>query len=334
MLHLPMVHMTLSLSPAFISIIRFTSLCVIGSLISMTYLTITAKADDSKSTSLHSTAQLAGLIADANLQRCLENIAFDNHWTEAEQISGRIACKKQGISSLAGIEALTNITSLDISANYISDISPLGKLQRLEVLKMSFNTVSDLRPLLTLKQLKILNIDNNMVTDISALKNLYQLKKLSLQNNLISDVSALSALSELQHLNLAINNITDISALAHLGDLQYLSLLNNDVTDIRALENLSNLQGLHLGGNKIRNLNSLTNLVKLSNLNLSSNGLHSGHSAAIEALAALPVIQHVDLSANQQLSCSALNHLISELKTLNAAVLPEVARDGESCSAP
>jgi len=318
------------------SFIRLGIFWFFGSLVSIFCLAFTVEADDQKKSSLHSTfsaSQLA-FFEDPNLQRCVVQIAETNHWTRAEQISGRIDCRKHGISLLSGIEALANITSLDLSINYISDISPLSKLQKLEVLKLSFNTVADLRPLLTLKQLKILDIGHNMVNDITALANLYRLNNLNLQNNLITDVTALKSLTEMQFLNLAVNNITNINALAQLVNLQYLSLLYNEVTDIHALENLTNLQGLNLGGNKIRNADSIANLIRLSNLNLSDNGLHSGHSTIIGALATLPALQHLDLTKNRRLSCTVLNHLISELNTLNTVVFPPVAQNGDTCSAP
>lgn len=314
--------------------VRFCGLCLFGSLISVLCMAFTVEADDDKKTLLHSNSLLSGLFSDSHLQQCVEKIAAKNHWILAEQISGRVNCSKHGISDLTGIEALTNVTSLDLSINYLSNISPLSKLQRLEILKLSFNTIADLQPLLTLKQLKILTVDNNMVTDISALANLYQLENLSLQNNLITDIAPLKGLTELQHLNLAVNNISDISSLANLRKLHYLSLLNNDVTDIGDLQSLTDLQGLHLGGNKIRNADSIANLIRLSNLNLSNNRLDSSHSGMIAAVASLPAIQHVDLSANEKLSCSVLNHLIAQLNTLTTVVLPVVAQEGETCSAP
>jgi internalin A len=316
-----------------VSIMRYCAVCCLGYFFS-TMCLVSAEADDNKKTIPNSSLQFSGLFADPHLQQCIENTAAANHWTQIEQISGRIDCRKHSISNLSGMEALTNVTSLDLSVNYISDITPLSKLQALETLKLSFNTVADLRPLETLTQLKILNMDNNMVSNITALKHLYRLTNLSLQNNLVTNISPLEGLTALQYLNLAVNTISDISALAHLDHLRYLSLLNNEVADISVLENLTSLQGLHLGGNKIRSADSVTNLISLSNLNLSNNGLNARHSPSIEALASLPAILHVDLSSNEHLSCTTLNHLISELNTLSTIVAPAVARDGETCSYP
>ena len=329
-----LIHIQARISPSLVSISRLSTLFLLSSFFCILPISFADEAGDNKKASLHSTTQLSSLFIDPNLQQCIEQIATASHWTQAEQISGRIDCKKQHISNLSGIEALVNITSLDISINQISDISPLSTLQRLEILKLSFNTIAELRPLMTLKQLKILNIDNNMLTDITALANLYQLRNLSLRNNLISDIHALKGLTALRHLNLAVNNITDITALANLSNMEYLSLLNNDVTDISILENLSNLQGLHLGGNHIDHVASIAGLMKLSNLNLSDNGLDSRHSTEVAALATVPSLQHIDLSANKQLSCTALSHLVSELNTVNTIVVPAITQPGDTCNNP
>lgn len=279
-------------------------------------------------------SELSGLLADANLQRCVDEIAIINGWTSPRQFTGRVDCNKREIKSLAGVEAFSNIISLDLSINFISDISPLANLQKLEVLKLNFNTVSDLRPIASLQRLKILTIGNNMVEGISPIAGLYRLQNLSLQNNLIRDISAIKTLTMLENLNLAVNSITDISALAHLTNLKYLSLLENDVTDVSALENLSGLRGLNLRGNKIKKIDNIANLTKLSNINLSNNHIEARASTGILALATLPDLQHVNLSGNEQISCAALYDLIAELTAADKIVVPASAQPGTSCGGP
>ena len=299
---------------------------------SLAFATDTITESDTTEIATNPSSPLAGSFSDTNLQRCIDRIAAANGWTQADQITGRVDCKKHSISKLDGIEALSNVTSLDISINYISAIGPLAKLQKLEVLKLSFNTVADLRPLASLNQLTILNFANNMVTDITPLANLHQLKNLSLQNNLITDIRSLQGLTALENLNLAVNSVDNISALVHLEKLKFLSLLNNDVTDIAGLEKLTNLQGLNLRGNKIKNIENVTNLLKLSNLNLSDNGIEPGHVDSVTALGTLPQLQHVNLSGNLQISCVALSNLIAEFSSANKIVVPATAQHGITCS--
>lgn len=291
-------------------------------------------SDSRTDANLNVVSELSGLLADADLQRCMDEIAIINGWTGPRQFTGRVDCKKRNIKSLAGIEAFSNITSLDLSINFLSDIAPVAKLQKLEVLKLGFNTVSDLRPLASLQHLKILSIGNNMVTDISPIAGLYRLQNLSLQNNLIHDISAITALTTLENLNLAVNSISDISALAQLTNLKYLSLLENNVSDVSALESLSGLRGLNLRGNKIKNIDNFTNLIKLSNINLSDNHIEARASGGVLALATLPELQHVNLSGNKQISCAALYDLIAEMKAANKIVVPATAQQGNSCSSP
>lgn len=75
---------------------------------------------------------------------------------------------------------LTNLENLNLTANELTDISPLAELAALEnltYLSISANSVSDLSPLVALKGLTTLNIESGGITDISPLAELTALKR-------------------------------------------------------------------------------------------------------------------------------------------------------------
>ena len=60
------------------------------------------------------------VMADPQLQNCLQQQASANGWQYAEQVV-QLNCAQRGITYLAGVEMLTNLTELDLSANALMD---------------------------------------------------------------------------------------------------------------------------------------------------------------------------------------------------------------------
>ena len=197
------------------------------------------------------------------------------------------------IRDLTGLEKATNLTSLDLGANAISNISALSGLTNLTTLKLGMNitapvgpggsfpylssgsgspafsnSVSDLTPLSRLTKLTTLDLRLNAVRDISALSGLTKLTTLYLGNYGL-DISAWEqdALSE-RYDPATFNVISNISALSGLTKLTTLDLTQcGSFTDMSALSRLTKLTHLYLGKNgtfsDISALSGLTNLKML-----------------------------------------------------------------------
>ncbi|MEG4360589.1 leucine-rich repeat domain-containing protein, partial [Microcoleus sp. C2C6] len=114
-------------------------------------------------------------------------------------------------------------------------ISFLGSLTNLTTLNLNNNQITDISFLGSLTNLTTLNLNNNQITDISFLGLLTNLTTLYLNFNQITDISALRKLTNLTTLDLNFNQITDISALRKLTNLTKLDLYDNQITDIRVL---------------------------------------------------------------------------------------------------
>jgi len=102
--------------------------------------------------------------------------------TEALSSSGR---------STEQFPGLSNLPSLRLDSNWISDISPLAGLTNLKGLGLSWNQISDITPLEGLTNLKGLGLHSNQIGDISPLAGLTSLTGLHLGSNQISDIKPL-----------------------------------------------------------------------------------------------------------------------------------------------
>ncbi|MEI6138260.1 MAG: leucine-rich repeat domain-containing protein [Mariniphaga sp.] len=86
---------------------------------------------------------------------------------------------------------LNYLTSLNLSDNKISDITPLSGLRTLKILNLIGNNISDISSLKELNNIQDLNLNHNQIIDISPLRNLTNIVSLSLADNQISDISPL-----------------------------------------------------------------------------------------------------------------------------------------------
>ncbi len=74
----------------------------------------------------------------------------------------------QKLTSIEGLQYLTQITNLNLRHNRITDITPLHALQQLQQLNISYNSISDIAPLGTMANLHLLSVDNNLLTTLSS----------------------------------------------------------------------------------------------------------------------------------------------------------------------
>ncbi|MEG4105266.1 leucine-rich repeat domain-containing protein, partial [Microcoleus sp. S13_C5] len=156
--------------------------------------------------------------------------------------------------------SLTNLTTLNLDWNKISDISFLGSLTNLTTLNLDWNKISDISFLGSLTNLTTLNLMKNQISDISFLDSLTNLTELLLNYNQISDISSVGSLTNLTTLDLSRNKITEINALRSLTNLTKLDLRFNQITEINALRSLTNLTKLDLRANRIIDISVLGEL--------------------------------------------------------------------------
>ncbi len=129
--------------------------------------------------------------------------------------------------------------ALDLSDKGLMKIpKALSELRYLTSLDLSGNEISDVSPLQVLNSLTFLNLGNNKIRDFSHLENLINLNTLALNNNKIEDIGFLEKLISLKGLALDGNHIEDIRPLENLSQLTYLGISDNLIKNIYPLLNL------------------------------------------------------------------------------------------------
>ena len=278
---------------------------------------------------------LAGLFPDAALQACIDNYAAANGFTTTDQITTLgTYCQSTSptkIVSLDGMEKLTNLVSLDLAGNAISNILPLAGLTQLTTLHLQYNKLSVFSDLASLTNLTELSIGFNIfteTTDLSALSYLTKLQFLYLSNinniigvnspGLTSDatnntLAPISALSGLQYLDLRGNQITSLGFLSNLTGLTYLILEANPLSSLTELGGLVNLNTLDLRSAQVIDISPLSSLSMLYNLDLAFNSLIDPtiFTSTFSPPNSFNQLTNLDISSTGLTDLSALSNLTS-----------------------
>lgn len=186
---------------------------------------------------------------DKNLEKLVRSIIKEPtkvlYRTDVLKVT-RLDLEYSNVTNLSGLENLTNLKYINLSACYVSDLSQLKGLTKLTELNLWLNNVKDITPIKGLINLQKLSMSQIHLKDISVIKNLTNLRYLCLAGNEIEDISAVGNLTKLETLILPGNKISDISPIENLINLQKLQLQDNIISDVSPLYGLSNLKELYI----------------------------------------------------------------------------------------
>ncbi|CAL6020579.1 leucine-rich_repeat domain-containing protein [Hexamita inflata] len=139
-----------------------------------------------------------GIIGINNLNLGQSDFLFD------QSISNKI-------KTINFISNFINVTVMDLSCNWIADVSPLQPLKHLKNLNLYSNIIQDATPLQILTGLTILNLSFNKIEDIHFIQYLTNLQKLDLNQNLILSVRPLKNLKKLVVVQVRNNYVFDMN---------------------------------------------------------------------------------------------------------------------------
>ncbi|UHP10447.1 leucine-rich repeat domain-containing protein [Listeria marthii] len=197
------------------------------------------------------------------------NVTAEVTQTDLDGIT-HLSADAAGITTIEGMQYLTNLSELELKDNQITDLSPLTNLTKITELGLSGNPLRDVSALAGLKNLKTMNLIYTDITDVTPLAGLSNLQVLNLDINQITDISSLAGLSNLQFLSLGYTQVSDLTPLANLTKLTTLNARNNKVSDISPLASLSNLTEVYLEDNQISDVSPLANIPNLSIVTLTN----------------------------------------------------------------
>ncbi|XP_066529330.1 leucine-rich repeat-containing protein 23 [Hoplias malabaricus] len=229
----------------------------------------------------------------------------------------------QGLSLLChtGNGLAHAFAKLDLKDRCLTDIVLLSSFVHLRFLDISSNYLTDLSPLAALTQLLWLKGDSNQLQGFRGqpLGQLTYLQWLSLAVNRLCDTEGLGG-PALESLNLIGNGILRVSGLEYhrLTNLVTLELRGNCLETTDGIY-LPNLRHLYLAQNRIKKLEGLEKLERLTTLHLRDNQLETldGISSCMNSL------QYLNIRGNLVVSQQALQSLIGVAPTLRVLVIAE-----------
>ena len=168
-----------------------------------------------------------------------------------------LKARGKGIVNLTGLEAATNLDTLDLEGNSITKVDSLAGLTGLEYLNLKRNDVANLEPLAGLRNLNTLNLENNLIpaAGYPHLANLTKLRWLTIGGHRNVDIgnpgieTLVAGMPDLEGLKLNHMGLTDIAFLEDLPKLSYINIRSNQITNFKPLVCLKNLVRMHVGNN-------------------------------------------------------------------------------------
>jgi len=197
------------------------------------------------------------------------------------------------IADIEELKTLTDITSLNLIQNYITEIKGLEEFTYLRELVLNMNEIEEIKNLEHLRHLRYLSLSGNHISKIKGLKNLTKLEFLFLGDNQIAKIEGLEHLRKLKVLSLWDNKINIIEGLENLTNLRQLALGGNQISEIKGLDNLKNLRILILNSNRISEIKEIENLTHLKGLYFYNNNIREIHD-----FPDLPELQEISLRMN------------------------------------
>ncbi len=147
------------------------------------------------------------------------------------------------IQKINALRYFTNLKTLDLSWNNITNLSPLAGMTHLEALYLNGNgSITNFEPLAGLLEMKdfmyvgALNIDDG---NVGFLKDMAMMELLWISDaSRLTDISAVSGFPNLFRLNLQGCGVRDISPVAGLKNLKELTLEGNPISDFSPLKDI------------------------------------------------------------------------------------------------
>lgn len=188
------------------------------------------------------------------------------------------------ISNLTGLETAKNLISLDLSGAYLFDyvgnlravdFTPLAYLSNLTTLDLSYNFLTNYSLPEGLSNLTTLDLSENSLTTLTLPEGLNSLTTLDLSYNWLrlTNYTLPEGLSNLTTLHLDHNRLRSLSLPASLANLTWLNLEKNLLTEFPHIGNPSRLTILDLAQNQLEVVTLPEGFDSLASLRLVSNPL-------------------------------------------------------------
>ncbi len=220
------------------------------------------------------------------------------------------------LPSLAGIERLRGLRSLDVSMNLLTSINELGQLSRLRYLRLANNQLTNIEPVSRLVHLQMLDIKSNRVSYLPDLTPLTRLHSISLSDNALRQInfdrlSKVGSLARIKELWLDGNRLASLVGIGAFRHLEALRLDNNQLESLAGIDELRRLKTLYVSHNRLRGLDPVYRVASLETLWVTDNRI-----SRFSALRLPPRISSIYVCRNPIDSLSGLARLLIPLRKL------------------
>lgn len=185
-------------------------------------------------------------------------------------------------AQIANLRHMKNLKYLDLSDNYITDLSCLDGLTELEYLYFNNNNVSDIKFARSMNKLKKISGENNSVSDISVLEGKNDLEEVFFGDNYVTDISPLAGCDKLKKAGFNEAQIGNVDALAGKRELEMVCLAGCHLKSIEPFRGNDKLEYVYLGRNDLTDLSPLAGC-NIKEFYIDNNRL-SGHTDTFKGI--------------------------------------------------
>ena len=164
--------------------------------------------------------------------------------------------------SLPSMANLTQLVSLDLKRNQLTDLPELKANKQLEYLVAHTNQLISLPSLDSLHKLQLLNVAVNQLQSLPSLDSLNQLKEIVAWANQLEELPSLLFCDSLQELDVSKNKLTNLPELPENNNLKIIRVAENDVDTLPDFSAFTHLEKAILNGNRL----SFQNLIPLASI--------------------------------------------------------------------
>ena len=161
------------------------------------------------------------------------------------------------ISDISDLTLLKNAKEIMLSANQISDITPLFELTSLEYLRLNCNPIRSIDGIEVLQELESIELSYTEISDITPLCMIPSLYSIDVGNTYVNSIEGIENLPRLIDLRIGCTNISDISvlkkldySLAKVTNGFALFLDNTYIRDYSALQSIPKFSELFIGSSR------------------------------------------------------------------------------------
>lgn len=197
-------------------------------------------------------------------------------------------------ASIANLKHFKNLRKLNLSDNYITDLSVLEGLDKLENLNFNNNNVSDISFAYGMDNLVKISAENSGVYDLSPLKGKTKLKEAFFGNSYVTDATPLSDSRELEKIGFNEMQIGDLEAFRGMEKLEMVCLSGCNISDISPLSDSHGLKYVYIGRNNVSDLSPLKNCDEIYELFIDNNPINN----SLETFEGITVNGYVTIDSN------------------------------------